>query len=136
MNITVSQEQGRVPVTVIHLDGKLDSNSFQSLIDEAKRLFADGARNLVLDMEKLTYISSAGIVSLHSIAKLYRGEPVLDSEAGWDAIRSLEKMRSAGMQEHVKLSGIPAEVRNVLDVVGLTQFFEMYADLEQAVASF
>ena len=36
MIITISTEQGREPVTVIHLDGKLDSNSFQKLISEAQ----------------------------------------------------------------------------------------------------
>ena len=136
MNITVSQQQGREPVTVIQLDGKLDSNSFQSLIDEAKTLYTGGARHLILDMTKLTYISSAGIVSLHSIAKLFRGEPLLDTEAGWSTIRSLEKERASETQKNIKLLNVPAEVRNVLDVVGFSFFFEMYTDLQQAVASF
>lgn len=136
MNINVSQEQGRVPVTVIHLDGKLDSNSFQKLINDAKAAFDGGARHLILDMTKLTYISSAGIVSLHSIAKLFRGESLPDAEAGWNTIRSLEKERAGGAQQNVKLLNVPPEVRSVLDVVGLAAFFEMYTDLQQAVASF
>jgi len=136
MNISISQKQGRAPVTVIHLDGKLDSNSFQRLIDEGKKLYAEGARCLIVDMTKLAYISSAGIVSLHSIAKLFRGETVLDTEAGWNAIRAVEKDRADGMKQQVKLFNVPAEVRNVLDVVGFSSFFEMYSDLDQAVASF
>lgn len=136
MDITVSTQQGRVPVTVIHLDGKLDSGSFQKLIDEAKKLFDGGARHLILDMTNLTYISSAGIVSLHSIAKLFRGEALPDTEAGWNTIRSLEKERSSGVQQHVKLLNVPPEVRSVLDVVGFAAFFEMHTDLGQAVASF
>ena len=136
MNLTVSQQQGRVPVTVIHLDGKLDSNSFQNLIDEAKKIYTGGARHIILDMTQLTYISSAGIVSLHSIAKLFRGEALPETEAGWNAIRSLEKERSGGMQQNLKLFNVPPEVRSVLDVVGFSSFFEMYENLEQAVASF
>jgi anti-anti-sigma regulatory factor len=136
MNISISQQQGRVPVTVIHLDGKLDSNSFQRLIDEAKKLYDDGARHLILDMTKLSYISSAGIVALHSIATLFRGEALPNTDAGWNAIRSMEKERVAGMQQQVKLCSVPAEVRSVLDVVGFSAFFEMYTDLDQAVASF
>ncbi len=136
MNITVSQQQGRVPVSVIHLDGKLDSNSFQKLINEAKAVFDGGARHLILDMTKLTYISSAGIVALHSIAKLFRGEVLPNTEAGWAAIRSMEKERSSGAQQNVKLLNVPPEVRSVLDVVGFAAFFEMHADLQQAVASF
>lgn len=136
MNMTVSQQQGREPVAIIHLDGKLDSNSFQKLIDEAKKIFGGGTRHLILDMTKLTYISSAGIVSLHSIAKLFRGEAVPDAEAGWNTIRSLEKERASGVQENVKLLNVPPEVRSVLDVVGFAAFFEMHTDLQQAVASF
>jgi len=136
MNLTVSQQQGRVPVTVIHLDGKLDSTSFQNLINEAEKLFAGGARHLILDMTKLTYISSAGIVSLHSVAKLFRGEALPNTDAGWNTIRSLEKERAGGLQQSVKLLNVPPEVRSVLDVVGFGAFFEMYGDLEQAVASF
>lgn len=136
MNITLSQQQGRVPVTVIHLDGKLDSNSFQRLIDEAKKVYDGGARDLVLDMTKLTYISSAGIVSLHSVAKLFRGEEMPDPEKGWGAIRSAEKERDSGVQVHVKMCGVPPEVRSVLDVVGFSSFFEIFTDLQSAVASF
>ena len=136
MNITLSQQQGRVPVTVVHLDGKLDSNSFQRLIDEAKKAYDGGSRDLVLDMTKLTYISSAGIVSLHSVAKLFRGEAMPDPEQGWGAIRSAEKDRDSGAQQHVKMCGVPPEVRSVLDVVGFSNFFEMHADLQNAIASF
>lgn len=136
MNITVSTQQGRVPVTVIHLDGKLDSNSFQRLIDEARKVYDGGAHDLVLDMTKLVYISSAGIVSLHSVAKLFRGEEMPDPEKGWSAIRAVEKDREGGAQEHVKMCGVPPEVRSVLDVVGFSNFFEMYADLQKAIASF
>lgn len=136
MNITLSQQQGRKPVTVIHLDGKLDSNSFQRLIDEAKKAYDGGARDIVLDMTKLTYISSAGIVSLHSVAKLFRGEELPDLEKGWGAIRAAEKERESGFQQHVKMCGVPPEVRSVLDVVGFSNFFEMFDNLQQAVASF
>ena len=136
MNLTVSTQQGRVPITVVQLDGKLDSNSFQRLIDETKKAYDAGSRDLVLDMTKLTYISSAGIVSLHSVAKLFRGEDMPDPEKGWNAIRAAEKDRAAGAQAHVKLCCVPPEVRSVLDVVGFSSFFEMYADLPTAVASF
>jgi anti-anti-sigma regulatory factor len=114
----------------------LDSNSFQRLIDEAKKAYDGGARDLVLDMTKLIYISSAGIVSLYSVAKLFRGEDMPDPEKGWGAIRSAEKDRDSGVQEHVKICGVPAEVRSVLDVVGFSSFFEMFPDSTQAVASF
>ena len=136
MNLTVSQTQGRVPVTVIHLEGKLDSNNFQDLIEEARQQFTAGAHSLLLDMTKLTYISSAGIVALQSIAKLFRGESMPDTQAGWQAIRSLEKERTGGVQQHVKLLNVSSDVHNVLEMVGIFAFFETFTDMQQAVDSF
>ena len=37
MNITVSKEQGRVPVTVLKVDGQLDGQNYQELIAKARR---------------------------------------------------------------------------------------------------
>ena len=136
MNITVSQQQGREQVSVIHLDGRLDSSNYQNLIDEAKKLHAAGARHLILDMTNLTYISSAGLVAVQSTAKLFRGESLPDVEAGWNAIRSLDKERAGGKQQNVKLLKLSPKVQSVLDMVGFAEFFEIYTDLKQAVASF
>jgi len=136
MNITVSQQQGREQVSVIHLDGRLDSSNYENLIDEAKKLYAAGARHLILDMTNLTYISSAGIVAVQSTAKLFRGESLPDVEAGWNAIRSLDKERAGGKQQNVKLLNLSPKVQSVLDMVGFTAFFEIYTDLAGAVASF
>jgi len=136
MNITVSQQQGREQVSVIHLDGRLDSSNYQNLIDEAKKLHAAGARHLILDMTNLTYISSAGLVAVQSTAKLFRGESLPNVEAGWNAIRSLDKERAGGTQKNVKLLNLTPKVQSVLDTVGFAEFFEIYTDLAGAVASF
>lgn len=136
MDLKITQQQGSQPVSVIHLEGTLDSNSYQFVIDQAKKLFVEGSRRLILDMTALTYISSAGIVALQSIAKLFRGESLLNTEAGWNTIRSLDKERSSGKQQNVKLLNVPANVQKVLDTVGISEFFEIYSDLAAAVASF
>ena len=48
MEITVSQEQGRVPVTVFHLKGPaIESDQLQ---DSAKEASDAGAHNLVIDL--------------------------------------------------------------------------------------
>ena len=83
MNISVSQAQGKVPVTVIKLDGQLDGQNFQELITKVQELHSAGGRDFLLDLSDLTYISSAGLVALHSVALLTRGEEVPDVEGGW-----------------------------------------------------
>lgn len=136
MNISVSQAQGNVPVSVLKLDGQLDGQSYQELINSAQELYKAGARDFLLDLGDLTYISSAGLVALHSVALLARGEEMPDTEGGWSAYRSMGRSAEAGMQKHVKLLNPRSEVMGVLDMVGFGNVFEIYTDLDQAVNSF
>jgi anti-anti-sigma regulatory factor len=136
MNISVSQVQGNVPVTVLKLDGQLDGQNYQELISQARELYSAGTRDFVLDLSDLTYISSAGLVALHSVALLSRGEELPDTEGGWSAYRSMGRSSEAGMQKHVKLLNPRSEVMNVLDMVGFGNVFEIYTSLDEAVNSF
>lgn len=136
MNITVSQEQGKVPVTVIKLDGELDGQNYQNLINKARELYEGGARDFLIDLSNLTYVSSAGLVALHTVALLARGEALPDTEAGWSAIRSVGSTSSSGNQEHIKLVNPRSEVKSVLDMVGFSSAFQIFTDLDEAVKSF
>ncbi|HJR80264.1 MAG TPA: STAS domain-containing protein [Anaerolineales bacterium] len=136
MNISVSQATGRVPVTVIKLEGQLDGQNFQELITKAQELHGAGARDFLLDLSDLTYISSAGLVALHSVALMARGEELPDPEGGWAAYRSMGRSSEAGVQKHVKLLNPRSEIMGVLDMVGFSSVFEIYTDREEAVNSF
>jgi anti-anti-sigma factor len=136
MEISVSQESGRVPVTVIKLDGQLDGQNFQELITKAQELHSAGARDFLLDLSDLTYISSAGLVALHSVALMARGEELPDLEGGWSAYRSMGRTTEAGVQKHVKLLNPRSEIMGVLDMVGFSNVFEIFTDREEAVKSF
>lgn len=136
MNISVSQAQGSVPVTILKLDGQLDGQNYQDLIAKAQELYNAGSRDFLLDLSDLTYISSAGLVALHSVALLTRGEELPDMAGGWSAYRSMGRSSEAGMQKHVKLLNPHSEVMNVLDMVGFGNVFEVYTNLDDAVNSF
>jgi anti-anti-sigma regulatory factor len=136
MNISVSQAQGIVPVSIIKLDGQLDGQNFQDLISKAQELYSAGERDFLLDLSDLTYISSAGLVALHSVALLTRGEELPDVEGGWNAYRSMGRSGEAGVQRHVKLLNPRSEVLGVLDMVGFSNVFEIYTDRDKAVNSF
>ena len=136
MNISVSQEKGHVPVAVIHLEGQLDGQSYQQLTEKARAVFETGTRNILLDLEKLTYISSAGLVALHTVALLLRGESLPDPEQGWAALKSMDRSRDGGPQQHLKLLNPRPEVVSVLDMVGFTSYFEAFTDLQKAIQSF
>jgi anti-anti-sigma regulatory factor len=136
MNISVSQAQGSVPVTVLKLDGQLDGQNYQELIAKAQELYDAGVRDFLLDLSDLTYISSAGLVALHTVALLARGEELPDMEGGWSAYRSVGRSREAGIQKHVKLLNPSSEVSGVLDMVGFSNVFEIFTDRETAINSF
>ena len=136
MDISVSQMQGNVPVSVLKLDGQLDGQNYQDLIAKAQELHKAGARDFLLDLSDLTYISSAGLVALHSVALLAKGEDLPDTEHGWAAYRALGRTSAAGVQAHVKLARPREEVKSVLDMVGFTNVFAIFNDLDEAVKSF
>lgn len=76
MEISVSQAQGNVPVTVIKIDGRLDGQNYQELVSKAQELLNAGACDFLLDLSDLTFISSSGLVALCSVAMLARGENI------------------------------------------------------------
>jgi len=136
MEITSSVIRGTVPVTVLHLDGRMDGSNYQELIDMARKQYESGARDLLLDLGKLTFISSAGISALHRTALIFSGKPTADMEEGWAAFRAVKRDSGGGQQQHVKLLNLSPEVRRTLDKVLLSSFFEIHDDLQKAVASF
>jgi len=136
MEITVSQEQGRVTVSVIHITGHLDGQTYQSLIAEARKVVEAGTLNILLDLSDLTYISSAGLVSLHTIALMTRGEELPDPEQGWSTLKSMDRTRDGGLQKHLKLLNPRPEITAVLEMVGFSAFFEVFTEKKAAIDSF
>lgn len=136
MEITISQEQGRVVVSVIQIDGHLDSQTYQELIAKAREVVKAGTKNILLDLSNLTYISSAGLVSLHTIALMTRGEEMSDPEQGWSTLKSMASAREGGLQKHLKLLNPRPEITKILDMVGFSEFFEVFTDKQKAVDSF
>lgn len=136
MEITVSQEQGRISISVIKLAGQLDGQTYESLISKAREVVEGGTRNILLDLGGLTYISSAGLVSLHTIALMTRGEDLPDPEQGWSALKSMDRSRDGGLQKNLKLLNPRPEITSVLDMVGFSAFFEVFTDKQKAIDSF
>jgi len=136
IDLTISTVQGRVPVTVLHLRGDLDASNYEDLIAEAQGAYDAGARDVLLDLSEVRYISSSGLVALQSIAALLRGGQVADTNEGWGALRAVQRDREIGLQQHFKLLNPQPRVRQVLATVGFDRFLQTFDVLEVAVASF
>jgi anti-anti-sigma regulatory factor len=137
MLISVLQKQGRVPVTVIGINGRLDGQNYQELIVKGQELYSAGARDILLDLTDLSYISSAGMVAFHNMALMLRGESPPSTDQGWSTYRSMGRNSTEdGTQEHFKLFNPQPEVDHILDMVGFNTIFKIFTDLDQAVNSF
>jgi anti-anti-sigma factor len=136
IQLTVSQLAGRVPVTVLKPRGALDASNYQDLIAEATKVYDAGARDILLDLSEVPYMSSSGLVALQSIAAMLRGEAPPNPDEGWSAFRAIHRDRDAGPQGHFKLLSPQPRVETILDTVGFNKFLEVACDLETAVASF
>ncbi|PKN91436.1 MAG: hypothetical protein CVU44_18940 [Chloroflexi bacterium HGW-Chloroflexi-6] len=134
MDLTLT-ENSETLVT-LHIKGKLDGSNYETLIDEAQKLYDSGRRNLLLDMSELSFISSAGISALHRAALIFRGEKQTSHEEGWASYRAIDRDRGSGKQEHIKLFGLSERVQQTLETVGFTGLFEIFTNLDAAIASF
>ncbi len=136
MQISLSKQNGRVPVTVLQLTGNLDASNYTDVIDKAQETYNEGARDLLIDLSKVPYISSAGLMSLHTIVLMFAGHPMQSNENGRPSFRSINPQRDSAGLKHVKLLSPQMAVEQALDVVGLKQFLEIHAELESAIQSY
>lgn len=138
MNITFEQVQARVPVTIMKLQGELDASSYLDVIAQAKELYQAGVSNLLLDLDELSFMSSSGLVALHSIAMLMRGQEPLDPEAGWGAMHSIshDLESAAGYEAHLKLLNPQPRVAKTLEITGFNNILETFTDRQAAISSF
>jgi len=130
MDVTVSQAQGRVPVTIFRITGAVTTN--QELEECARTAYAAGTRNILLDLAEVPYMATAGLRALHSIFTLLRADTPEES----DATTKAGIAAGTFVSPHLKLLNPNAYVREVLKVAGYDMFLEIHSDLDQAVASF
>jgi anti-anti-sigma regulatory factor len=122
-------------VAIIQFYGAMNVTQF---VTDAQKLYDAGTRNLVLDMSGLTFIGSAGVSALQKIALVYCGEDQPTSKEDQSTTQATPDESEDGFrcQEHIKLLNPNEAIQDVLDIVGLKSFFEIFTDLEAAVASF
>ena len=131
MEISISIEQAKEPIAVMRLTGDLDASNFLEVVTKAQEIYKNPARDLIIDLSKVPYISSAGLVAIHKIALLYSGVPQeVEEKARPDSAPSSSARR------HVKLLSPPPVVDQILETTGLKLFFKVFDNLESALESF
>ena len=136
MQISFSKREGLTPVTVMKLEGKLDASSYAAAIAAAQSAYEEGARSLLIDLSGVPYVSSAGLMALHTVSLLFAGYAMKSDGTGRPAFRSVNAQNEKVVRRRVKLLNPQPPVEQVLDVVGLRQYLDIYTDLETAIQSF
>ncbi len=129
MEIRMTNEQGRVPVTVLHIKGAVDASSYEQLQTSAQAAIAKGSRNLLFDLNEVPFMSSAGMRAINHIYTL------LHSESEREAVG--EGMRTGKFKSpHLKLLKPSSNVLRSLQMAGFDMFLETHGELKDAVNSF
>jgi len=134
MEIKVSNENGRVPVTVLHVDGNIDSATYEAFTAKADELISNGTQHILVDLTHTPFVSSAGLRALHGIFnKLRKIHP--------DANLSEEDVKkgiNAGTYKspHLKLLNLSKETETAFTLSGFDMFIESFKDKDKAIASF
>jgi anti-anti-sigma factor len=100
-------------VTIIRLEGNLDTQTSTEAQEELERIVDDGARKLLIDFADLAYISSAGLRVLLVTAKK------LGTDQG--------EMRMCNMND---------VVREVFEVSGFSTIFKVFPTDSEAMSGF
>ena len=134
MEIKVSTENGRVPVTVMHVDGNIDSSTYEQFQAAAKKLIDEGARYLLVDLSHAPFVSSAGLRALHAIFNELRSR---SPETGLSD-EQVRKGISAGTfkSPHLKLLNLSPETRTAFETSGFDMYIDAFTDRNTALASF
>jgi anti-anti-sigma factor len=135
MEITVSQAQGRVSVTILKTKGQIDGSNYEELIDKAKIAIDAGTTDILLDLADTEYMSTAGMVAIQSIARMLRGEAAPDTSGGWDAIHDIAR-DSMTKQGHLKLLNPQPKVEKSLETIGFKAYFQIFTDRDAAIKAY
>ncbi|NJN79523.1 MAG: STAS domain-containing protein [Anaerolineales bacterium] len=110
------QRQGKDPVTVFNLQGWLDAQSEEMLLDAARKSHQSGDRYLIIDLTELAMITSVGIRALQKVQNLFT-----------DKVENALQMR---------ICNAPPEVYHVLKLTGILHDMPVYESLQSALLSY
>jgi anti-sigma B factor antagonist len=99
--------------TILEFSGRLDAYSSNDVEKKLDALIESGNVRMVLNLEKLEYISSSGL-------RVF--------------LAQLKKVRK--QQGDIKLACMKPQIKEVFDIAGFTQLFNIFENEELAAGSF
>jgi anti-anti-sigma factor len=132
LRIAVDHARGRVPVTIMRIEGSVDATNYQALQTVIDTAYAAGARYVLFDLANVAYISSAGLRMLHRII-----DRISNENSAEGAVATSPGVTGGNFKSpHVKLLNPSKNVSRLLEISGFVLFLDIYTDLDTAIASF
>ena len=134
MEIKISNESGRDQITVLHVDGNIDSSTYEQFQSTAKKLIEEGARYILVDLSHAPFVSSAGLRAMHTLFNELRTR---NPEANLND-EQIKKGISAGTYKspHLKLLNLSPETKTAFETSGFDMYIDTFTDRKAAIASF
>ena len=134
MDIQVSTKYGRVPVTVMHVNGNVDAQTYEQFQKKAEELIDGGTHYLLIELSHSKFFSSAGLRALHHIFNKLREKDTNNPVSEEDVRRGI----NAGTYKspHLKLSNLSKETQTAFKLSGFDMFIETFDDEQAAIDSF
>jgi len=134
LTIDVERLGGTPPLACIALTGELDASNYEQVIDVVRNAYDEGARGLVLDLERLTFMASSGLFALHSAVRIMGGETPPDPEEGWSALHQMS-MDEDAPASNLRLAAAQEPIARVLERTGMLRLFALDANRADAIAA-
>ncbi len=132
MEIKISVENGKVPVTVIVATGNIDTNTFEVFMTKAQEVLDGGARHIIVDLTNVPYMSSAGLRALNTIFSQLR---VLNTNMTEEEV--LQAINEGVYKSpYLKILNLSPQSKVAFETAGFDMFLETYTDLKTAIGSF
>ncbi|MGL4369461.1 MAG: STAS domain-containing protein [Spirochaetota bacterium] len=106
-------QRAKADVTILDISGEIDLYNAPEIKDIINQLIEDQKYNVIINLEKVSYIDSSGIGAL---------------------ISSLSNLKK--YQGGLKIINVYASVRKVFELTKLTSFFEIFDAEDEALSSF
>ena len=132
MEIKISTENGRVPVTVVAVTGNIDTSTFEPFMSATNKLIEEGAQHILVDLTNVPYMSSAGLRVLNAIFNQLRIRYSTMSEE--DVLQAVNNGKYKS--PHLKILNLSKQSKLAFETAGFDMFLETYTDLKTALNSF
>jgi len=126
-SLNVKKTEG--PVTVLYFEGRLDAQTENLALENARAVLNAGARYLLIDLHNVDMVTSAGLRAIHAVYEMFT--PIQESQV-W----RMENPEETCKSPYFKLSRAASQVHYVLSIAGFLQNIAMYPDLQEALSSF